>query len=256
MKRGVLRNKITLVRLVSFSAWIGFVSSMPATTTTTKESYDICSSDVCVQKAKDINESLDPCFEPCDDFYMYACGGWIKKHPMPESKSWYGTFNVLRDELTATVRDVLGNLTLNYGEDQNVTDKVAAMYNACLALDDKGDDTAYIQNIMEKHGLQSWPNTCESGCNEPVSNWSEVLLKAGIENVLEIYVDKDSRLNFSYVLQMDQISFSTVGRNQLIQPDKKENAAIIYAYKELIKTAIQFFKPNTTDDQADRKSVV
>ncbi|XP_077533091.1 neprilysin-1-like [Haemaphysalis longicornis] len=251
-KRGVLMNEITVVHLASFLAWIGFVCSMPSMTATPKDSYDICTSSVCLQKAKDINESLDPCFDPCNDFYMYACGGWIKKHPIPESKSWYGTFNELRDDLTATLRDILGNLSLNYGEHQNVTDKVAAMYNACSALDDKENETTDIKAIMKKHGFDKWPITCESGCNESSSNWSDVLLKAGIHHVLKLHVDKDSRRNFSYILQMNQISFSTVGRNQLIQPHKEENRDIITAYKKLIKAAIQFFKPNITEDQATR----
>ncbi|XP_077535360.1 neprilysin-1-like isoform X2 [Haemaphysalis longicornis] len=225
LKPGALIEKMTVLHFVSFSTWIGLVVSMPPTTAKPEgkfESYNICNSSVCLQKAKEINESIDPCINPCDDFYAYACGGWISKHAIPESKASYGTFDVLTDELRATIRE----------------------------LDKKEDEKAAIQHIMKERGLESWPVTCKNGCTGGHSNWSKVLLKAGIYSVLEIYVDKDSERNFSYALQMDQISFSTVGRNQLIHPEKPENEAIIAAYKKLIITAIQFFSSNITEHQA------
>ncbi|XP_077534684.1 neprilysin-1-like [Haemaphysalis longicornis] len=124
------------------------------------------------------------------------------------------------------------------------------MYNACLGLDDKEDDTAGIRNVMAQFGLDRWPLTCEKGCRDAHLNWSQVLLKAGIYHVLQISVGKDIKRKFSHVLQMDQPSFGAVGRNQLIYPNKEENQAIISAYKNAIMTAIQFFNPNITGPQA------
>lgn len=33
--------------------------------------------------------------DPCDDFYEYACGTWMKKNTIPESKSSWSQFRVL-----------------------------------------------------------------------------------------------------------------------------------------------------------------
>ena len=33
--------------------------------------------------------------DPCDDFYEYACGTWMKKNSIPESKSSWSQFRVL-----------------------------------------------------------------------------------------------------------------------------------------------------------------
>jgi len=39
-----------------------------------------------------INQSVDP----CENFYRFACDGWIHNHPIPEDMSNYGVYPWLR----------------------------------------------------------------------------------------------------------------------------------------------------------------
>lgn len=243
---GVISGKMVIIHLTWCLAWIGLASPLPTMAARPKENYKICSSTVCLQRAKEIKASLNQRVNPCNDFYTYACGGWRKKHSIPESKSSYGTFNILDDELRATLRDILGNMTLvKYGK-QNVTDKVAILYKACLAHENRTDQMTVVKEIMRERGLSEWPIMSDKKCNASHSNWTEVLMKAGVSHVLGIYIGRDSKHNSSYVLQLDQISFGSVGRNQLIHPNKTENAKIIKAYKKLIVEAIKLMSPSTS----------
>ena len=54
--------------------------------------------------AADLLEAMNATADPCDDFFQFACGGWVRKNPIPDSKSRYTQFDVLRDQLTATMK--------------------------------------------------------------------------------------------------------------------------------------------------------
>lgn len=67
-----------------------------------------CLTEHCVTVAASIINGIDRSVDPCDDFYEYACGGWIKKNPIPDGKSTWGTFTKLEQENQLVVKNALG----------------------------------------------------------------------------------------------------------------------------------------------------
>lgn len=67
-----------------------------------------CVTPSCVTVAAAIINAMDTTTDPCEDFYTYSCGGWIKSNPLPDGKSIWGSFNKLWQENQLVMKNVLG----------------------------------------------------------------------------------------------------------------------------------------------------
>ena len=77
----------------------------PSSSTPTKDymSPEYCMTPGCVQAAADILSNMDHSVNPCEDFYQFACGGFIEKTVIPDDRTRMSSFSVLSDELLTQV---------------------------------------------------------------------------------------------------------------------------------------------------------
>ena len=52
-------------------------------------------------------DALDRKTEPCNDFYQFACGGWIAKNPVPADRRSFGRFQQVQDRNFTILRRIL-----------------------------------------------------------------------------------------------------------------------------------------------------
>ncbi len=87
-------------------------------------------------------QAIDKTTDPCQNFYQYACGNWIKENPVPPEYSRWGRFN----ELQERNQEVLKKLLEDASKHQNrspIDQKIGAFYESCMneaAVDKAGYD--------------------------------------------------------------------------------------------------------------------
>uniref|UniRef100_A0A670IL80 Membrane metalloendopeptidase like 1 n=1 Tax=Podarcis muralis TaxID=64176 RepID=A0A670IL80_PODMU len=84
---------------------------------------------------------MDPTAEPCQNFYQYACGGWLSRHVIPETSSRYNIFDTLRDELEIILKGVLETPEQ---EDREAFQKAKMLYRSCM----NESEEAYFQYMV------------------------------------------------------------------------------------------------------------
>ncbi|XP_077499131.1 neprilysin-1-like [Amblyomma americanum] len=207
------------------------------------ERYHVCRSSVCRQRARLIREYIDPYVDPCEDFYSYACGRWLRRSRIPEKKSSYGSFHILNDELLKILRGLLDRIIVREGT-QNVLGKLAVTYEACKKVPKLPDRHDVLFEIMNVSALAHWPVTRNSVSDvNRMKHYADVLLKVGMGALLRYDVARDSKNITAHVIQIDQMTFPVIGRNQLIHQKDKHNKRIIAAYKQLVQVALKFMAP-------------
>ncbi len=78
---------------------------------------------------------MDQSISPGDDFYHYANGGWLKKHPIPDEFSRYGTFDKLREENRIIVRKIIEDVSREAEKTKNpVASLTGSFYNTGMDI--------------------------------------------------------------------------------------------------------------------------
>ncbi len=78
-------------------------------------------------------KNLDKSVRPADDFYEFACGGWMKNNPLPAAYSRFGSFDRLALDNNKRINTILTDLCKGKFADGTLEQKIGDLYK--LAMD-------------------------------------------------------------------------------------------------------------------------
>lgn len=95
----------------------------------TKEVEDVCNTPACVKTATAILENMDESVNPCDDFYQFTCGNFMKEEPIPDDKSSVTLMGSITDHLADQLRDILSEQNSNLSHSALLA---KSLYDSCM----------------------------------------------------------------------------------------------------------------------------
>src|SRR5215831_10649030 len=76
--------------------------------------------------------NLDKSCKPCDNFYEFAMGGWMKANPIPAEYPSWGTFTQLRDGNLTAMRSILDAAAAEKTKAGTDAQKIGDFYASCM----------------------------------------------------------------------------------------------------------------------------
>ena len=195
----------------------------------------------------DLN-NLDTTASAGTDFYTYACGGWMKSHPLTAEYSRFGSFDQLAENNNEQLRELIEGVAAQQNEAGSIAEKIAMMYNS--VMDSVSLNKQGIEPIRKD--LQSIAACYDK--DELFRLYSSLQVK-GVGGLFGFYIDADIKDSKNNLLQIVQ-SGLVMGQREYYLDSDSATTAIRDAYKHYMAQLLTRCKVAAVEEVGARVDAV
>lgn len=156
--------------------------------------------------------ALDKSVQPCDDFYEYACGNWIKTTQIPSDKArWSRSFSVIDERNEADLKKILEDAAAS--KDPKLS-RLGSFWSACMnetAVEKAG--TRPIQPLLAR--------AAALGKKSDITKLTIDLHKQKLWALFDISSEQDFKEATRYLTYLDQNGLGLPDRDYYTKEDDK-----------------------------------
>ncbi len=158
--------------------------------------------------------NMDVSVDAGDNFYLYANGGWLQKNPVPASKTRWGSFDMLREESSQRLRNLLEGAAATSSKNR-LNQMIGDFYSS--ALDSSAIEVKGVLPIKaELDRINNLKNT------KAVLNEVAMLRTRGFGNPLfGMFVAQDRKNVNQYIPQIGQGGTTLPDRDYYLKDDAR-----------------------------------
>jgi len=158
--------------------------------------------------------NLDTSVNPCEDFYQYAIGGWLKENPVPSTESRWSSFNVVLDANNKKIKTILEEFSSNEFERGSMEQKIGDFYRS--AIDSaKADSLGFDPLSREFNRIKGLKK------KEDIVPLIAHHRSVGIGSLFGIYVGQDDKNSEAYITHIYQGGLGLPDRDYYLKEDDK-----------------------------------
>ena len=175
-------------------------------------------------------ENLDTTVVAQNDFYQFACGGWMANNPLTPEYSRFGSFDKLGLQNLEQVNGLIQEIAAKKHEQGSIAQKIGDMYN--LALDTVRRDAEGIAPVQP---------TLEQIASISSREELSAILGASMDYQLwAMYVDADAMNSSMNILNEYQAGFS-LGEKEYYLDEDEHTRSIRAAYVAYVEKMFGLF---------------
>ncbi|CAG4955091.1 unnamed protein product [Colias eurytheme] len=227
----VMLKKSTNINDVPQTSELRVSESLPPAVIAKSDEIKVCKDPDCVHTASKLLLNMDESVDPCDDFYDFACGSFVKNTRIPDDKTSVNTFSIITDQLQEQIRSLLDDPISSDEPKPFVLAKT--LYQACMnrtAIEARG-----IQPLLDMlRNLGGWPVLDGDNWDESSFSWTEAVYKfrhAGysVDYFLDFSISVDVKNSTNRIIDLDQASL-VLSREYLNRGFKDKLVQAYYEY--------------------------
>ena len=184
-------------------------------------------------------ENLDTTAIPQNDFYQYACGGWMASHPLTPEYSRFGSFDELGLRNLEQVNGLITDIAAQQHKQGTVEQKISDIYN--LALDTARRNAEGIEPLRKTLNSIEQITTREE--------FGQRLGEAMEYGLFGMYVEADACNSTMNILNECQAGFA-LGEKEYYFDEDDHTKAIRDAYVKHIARMFGLFSYNDGEARA------